>query len=80
MSDKCLQVKGDPSVRDFLFQQSRVENLFDTDLDRIYDIVYTFSCDGAYYNDHKTVFEKLESFAANDPDKNVESHLIVANA
>ena len=41
MPYKWLQVKGDPSVRAFLFQQSRVESLFDSDIDRIHDIVHT---------------------------------------
>ena len=40
MPYKWLQVKGDPSVRAFLFQQSRVESLFDSELDRIHDIVH----------------------------------------
>lgn len=40
MPQRWLQVKGDPSVRNFLFQQSRIESLFDTELDRIHDIVY----------------------------------------
>ena len=39
MPQKWLQVKGDPSVRAFLFQQSRVESLFDSELDRIHGIV-----------------------------------------
>jgi len=39
MPQQWLQVKGDPSVRAFLFQQSRVESLFDTGLDRIHSIV-----------------------------------------
>ncbi|MGD2136728.1 MAG: hypothetical protein PVF08_00620 [Gammaproteobacteria bacterium] len=39
MPQRWLQVKGDPSVREFLFQQSRVESLFDTELDRIHEIV-----------------------------------------
>jgi hypothetical protein len=39
MPQKWLQVKGDPSVRAFLFQQSRVESLFDTELDQIHGIV-----------------------------------------
>ena len=39
MPQKWLQVKGDPSVREFLFQQSRVESLFDSAIDRIHDIV-----------------------------------------
>lgn len=164
MPYKWLQIKGDPSVRAFLFQQRRVESLFDTDLDRIHAIVHdmltrkgafhvkvhysssqltcwfaddayryrvfvkeevlqpgfldqfrdssiahlqplidsedtiailkefkrlrstdeniylrngsinringligmTFSCDGAHYIDHKTFFEKLETFATSD--------------
>ena len=39
MPDKWLQIKGDPSVRAFLFQQSRVNSLFDVEIDRIHDIV-----------------------------------------
>jgi hypothetical protein len=41
MPQKWLQVKGDPSVREFLFQQSRVESLFDGDLQGIHAIVRT---------------------------------------
>ena len=40
MPDKWLQVKGDPSVRAFLFQQCRVESLFDEHIDRIHKIVF----------------------------------------
>lgn len=39
MPQRWLQIKGDPSVRAFLFQQSRVESLFDSEIDRIHDIV-----------------------------------------
>lgn len=39
MPQKWLQIKGDPSVRAFLFQQSRVESLFDSRLDRLHEIV-----------------------------------------
>ena len=39
MPYKWLQVKGDPSIRDFLFQQSRVDSLFDQNIDRIHEIV-----------------------------------------
>lgn len=39
MPDRWLQIKGDPSVRAFLFQQSRVSSLFDGEIDRIHDIV-----------------------------------------
>ena len=40
MPDKWLQIKGDPSMREFLFQQCRVESHFDTELERIHEIVY----------------------------------------
>jgi hypothetical protein len=39
MPQRWLQVKGDPSVRAFLFEQSRVESLFDSKLDRIHEVV-----------------------------------------
>jgi len=39
MPQKWLQVKGDPSVRTFLFAQSRVDSLFDSDLDAVHRIV-----------------------------------------
>jgi len=35
MPKKWLQVKGDPSVREFLFQQSRKQSLFDENLEKI---------------------------------------------
>jgi len=40
MPNRWLQIKGDPSVRAFLFQQRRVESLFDTELGRIHEIVH----------------------------------------
>lgn len=39
MPQKWLQVRGDPSVRAFLFSQERVESPFDAQLDRVHDIV-----------------------------------------
>lgn len=39
MPDRWLQIKGDPSVRNFLFQQSRIDSLFDAEIDRIHEIV-----------------------------------------
>ena len=50
MPERWLQVKGDPSVRNFLFEQRRIESLFDTDLDRIHDIVHTLlTMKGAFH-------------------------------
>lgn len=39
MPERWLQVKGDPSVRQFLFSQQRVESLFDQQIDRIHAVV-----------------------------------------
>jgi len=41
MPEKWLQIKGDPAIRGFLFQQQRVESLFDKSIGRIHDIVHT---------------------------------------
>jgi len=50
MPDKWLQVKGDPMVRAFLFQQSRVESLFDGHIDRVHEIVNTLlTTKGAFH-------------------------------
>jgi hypothetical protein len=50
MPYKWLQIKGDPSVRAFLFQQSRVESLFDSEIDRIHEIVHELlSRKGAFH-------------------------------
>jgi len=40
MPEKWLQIKGDPSIREFLFQQSRVQGSFDGELDRIHQITH----------------------------------------
>jgi hypothetical protein len=39
MPQKWLQVRGDPSVRAFLFAQERVESLFDAHLHQVHRIV-----------------------------------------
>jgi len=36
---KWLQIKGDPSVRAFLFQQQRVESLFDAHIEQLHSLV-----------------------------------------
>ena len=40
MPERWLQIKGDPSIRAQLFQQQRVESLFDTKIDRVHEIVH----------------------------------------
>jgi hypothetical protein len=39
MPERWLQVKGDPSVRQFLFSQQRVESLFDKEIERVHAVV-----------------------------------------
>lgn len=39
MLHRWLQIKGDPSVRNFLFQQTRVQSLFDERIDEVHAIV-----------------------------------------
>lgn len=39
MPERWLQIKGDPSVRAFLFEQERVESLFDASIDRVHQIL-----------------------------------------
>lgn len=47
---KWLQIKGDPSIREFLFQQTRVESLFDANIDRIHAIARSLLlCKGAFH-------------------------------
>ncbi len=43
MPKRWLQVKGDPSVRAFLFQQTRQGSLFEEHLDRIHRTMYALT-------------------------------------
>ena len=40
MPERWLQIKGDPSVRAFLFQQQRVESRFDQQIDCVLDTMF----------------------------------------
>jgi hypothetical protein len=40
MAEQWLQIKGDPSVRNFLFQQQRIESLFDCQMDRLFAVMH----------------------------------------
>ena len=49
MPERWLQIKGDPSVRAFLFQQHRVDSLFDDYLDRVLAVMQLMlSAKGAF--------------------------------
>lgn len=39
MPERWLQIKGDPSVRAFLFQQRRAQSLFDEKIDDVHGVV-----------------------------------------
>ena len=50
MPKHWLQVKGDPSVRAFLFEQTRQQSLFDEQLDHVHRIIYALlTSKGAYH-------------------------------
>lgn len=50
MPELWLQIKGDPSVRAFLFQQQRVDSLFDDYLDRVLAVMQTMlTVKGAFH-------------------------------
>ena len=70
MPDKWLQIKGDPSVRAFLFQQSRVESLFDHEIDRIHDIVFKLGKEGLQQGRlARTDFARDDDEAVREPDR-----------
>ena len=50
MPYRWLQVKGDPSVRKFLFNQSRMVSLFDEHIDQVHLIAHSLMTDkGAFH-------------------------------
>ena len=50
MPERWMQIKGDPSVRAFLFQQTRAESLFDKHIDRVHAIIQSLLIDkGAFH-------------------------------
>ena len=70
MPYKWLQIKGDPSVREFLFQQSRVESLFDSDIDRIHGIVHELlTRKGAFHVKVHYSSSQLTSWFADDANR-----------
>ena len=44
MPNRWLQIRGDPSIRQFLFSQSRVNNEFDNHLDTVLETVEALLC------------------------------------
>jgi hypothetical protein len=63
MPQRWLQIKGDPVVPAFLFQQERVESLFDTYIDRVHRTVHgLLTREGLFHNEiHYPKFSRLRS-------------------
>ena len=67
MPDRWLQIKGDPMVRAFLFQQQRVDSLFDAHIDRVHDIVHALlTVKGAFHVKVHYSSGQLTSWFADD--------------
>jgi len=68
MPNRWLQIKGDPSIREFLFQQQRVESLFDQSIDRIHNIVHAlFTQKGFFHIKIHYSSSQLTCWSACDP-------------
>ena len=68
MPYKWLQIKGDPSVRAFLFQQSRIESLFDSHIDAVHDIIHALLAQkGAFHVKVHYSSSQLTCWFADDP-------------
>ena len=70
MPRRWLQVRGDPSVRAFLFQQTRQVSLFDEHIDRVHDIIHALATTrGAYHVKAHYASSQLTCWFYDDPYK-----------
>jgi hypothetical protein len=68
MPERWLQIKGDPSVRAFLFEQQRVESLFDASIDRLHRIVLVLlTRKGVFHTKIHYSSSQLTCWFARDP-------------
>jgi hypothetical protein len=68
MPQRWLQIKGDPSVRAFLFEQQRIESLFDTSIDRVHEIGRTLlTSKGVFHMKIHYSSSQLTCWFARDP-------------
>lgn len=68
MPERWLQIKGDPSIRAQLFQQQRVESLFDSEIDRIHEIVHALLIrKGVFHTKIHYSSSQLTCWFARDP-------------
>lgn len=68
MPQRWLQIKGDPSVRAFLFQQSRAQSLFDERIDDVHAIVQALlTSKGVFHAKIHYSSSQLTCWFARDP-------------
>ena len=68
MPERWLQIKGDPSIRGQLFQQQRIESLFDNSIDRIHEIVrILLTQKGVFHTKIHYSSSQLTCWFASDP-------------
>ncbi len=68
MPERWLQIKGDPSVRSFLFEQRRVVSLFDEHLDQMHGIIYAlFLRKGMFHSKIHYSSSQITCWFARDP-------------
>ena len=68
MPQRWLQIKGDPSVRSFLFQQERVSSLFDERIDSLHEIVLRLFLEkGMFHTKIHYSSSQLTCWFARDP-------------
>lgn len=68
MPERWLQIKGDPSVRAFLFQQSRASSLFDENIDEVHArVVALLTKKGAFHAKIHYSSSQLTCWFARDP-------------
>lgn len=68
MPSRWLQIKGDPSIRAQLFNQSRVESVFDGAIDRVHDVVRTLLMQkGVFHTKIHYSSSQLTCWFARDP-------------
>lgn len=68
MPERWLQIKGDPSVRAFLFQQQRVQSVFDERLDHVMSVMQALlTLKGAFHVKAHFSSSQLTAWYHDDP-------------
>jgi len=68
MPERWMQIKGDPSVRAFLFEQKRIKSLFDISIDRLHRIVHALlTRKGVFHTKIHYSSSQLTCWFARDP-------------